>query len=433
MTGEIHASTHPPLPPTTEDDRFTWLRLLRSRRVGPATFWRMLAEHGSAAAALAALPGVARDAGIPDYAICPEGVIAAEMRAARAVGAVLLTGADPLYPDDLREIVDAPPALWCLGDIALLARPMVALVGARAVSSLGIRMARKLGAGLSEAGVVVVSGLARGVDAEAHSAAIAGGTIAVMAGGVDSIYPPENGGLAQRIAENGLRISEQPMGMTAQARHFVARNRIVSGLSRAVVVVEAAAKSGSLITARMALDQGRDVLAVPGHPFDGRSAGSNMLLRDGAILVRGPEDVIEHLGLAQAVARGPADISETPPLFDAPPARSRPAVRADVPAVPVATLAAQTPHTDPAAFAWHGAPRRDPAPAIPPAAPERRSLAQTAALHQAILDRVAMAPVAEDDLIRDLATPSQQVAPALVALELDGRIARRAGGLLTAG
>ena len=414
MTGEPHSSTHPPLPPTTEDDRFSWLRLLRSRRVGPATFWRLIGEHGTAAAALEALPEVARAAGIENYHICPEGVIHAELAAARAVGARLLTGRCPEYPADLREIADAPPALWCLGDTGLLARPMVALVGARNVSSLGIRMARRLAAGLSEAGVVVVSGLARGVDAEAHSAAIAGGTVAVLAGGVDSVYPPENGGLAQRIAETGLRLSEQPMGLTAQARHFVARNRIVSGLSRAVVVVEAAARSGSLITARAALDQGRDVLAVPGHPFDLRAAGCNMLLRDGAILVRGPEDVLDHLGAAlHAPPR--ADLFE----HDTTPTPGAPALRD--PAPPALNASDRT-HADPAL----------PDRTVPPAAPERRSLAETAALHSAILARVAAAPVAEDQLIRDLAGQSQTVGPALVTLELEGRIVRRRGGLLQA-
>ncbi len=413
---------------------------------------------------MAALPDVARAAGIDDYKICPEGVVDAELRAGRAAGAVLLTGAALAFPAALHDIPDAPPVLWCLGDISLLSRPMVALVGARNVSSLGTRMARKLSAGLSDAGVVVVSGLARGVDAEAHSAAIGGGTIAVMAGGVDSIYPPENGGLAQRIAENGLRVSEQPPGTVAHARHFVARNRIVSGLSRAVVVVEAAAKSGSLITARSALDQGRDVLAVPGHPFDARSAGSNMLLRDGAVLVRGAQDVLEHLNLPAASAAVQDEVaapathagvaaSATHAGVAAPAAREEvAAARAGVVAQ-VAVVAARTPPVPrsgprvaretapwPIPVPTHEAPQSHTRPAtmpdpmaarIPAGAPERRGLSETAALHQAILDRVALSPVAEDQLIRDLAASSQRVGPALVTLELDGRIARRTGGLLT--
>jgi DNA processing protein len=182
-----------------------------------------------------------------------------------------------------------------MGDPALLARPMIALVGARNASSLGTRMARRLAEELGEAGYVVVSGLARGIDTAAHHASLATGTVAVMAGGVDIVYPVENAVLAQEIAETGLRLSEQPMHLEPQARHFPRRNRIISGLAKAVVVVEAAAKSGSLITARTALDQGRDVLAVPGHPFDARAGGCNMLIRDGAVLVRSAADVIEAL------------------------------------------------------------------------------------------------------------------------------------------
>jgi DNA processing protein len=265
--------------------------------------------------------------------------------------------------------------------MALISRPMVALVGARNASSLGTRMAKQLAAELSDAGFVIVSGLARGVDAAAHHAALPGGTVAVMAGGVDVIYPTENTALADHIAKMGLLLSEQPMRLDPQARHFPARNRIISGLSRAVVVVEAAAKSGSLITARTALDQGREVLVVPGHPFDARAAGCNMLIRDGAILVRSAADVIEAIG----------------------PAPER------TPAQPTLALP-------------------EPAPLPAPAAP--RSLRVTALLHQQILDRLGPSPIAEDQLIRDLDTAPHHVAPVLVDLELQGRIARQAGGLL---
>ncbi len=373
-----NSSTHPPLPPTTEEDRLDWLRLLRSRRVGIATFWRLLADHGSAKAALAALPGVARNAGVADYQTCPEGVVLAEYRAGQAAGALLIGRGEPAYPTALAEISDAPPLIWVKGDAALLQRPMVALVGARNASSLGTRMAKQLAVDLSDAGYVIVSGMARGVDAAAHHAALPGGTVAVMAGGVDVIYPTENTGLAGQIAAQGLLLSEQPMRLEPQARHFPARNRIISGLARVVVVVEAAAKSGSLITARTALDQGRDVMAVPGHPFDARASGCNMLIRDGAILVRSAADVIEVIGAAETL-----------------------------------TLPAQQPLA-----------------LSTPAQPERRSLRQVAGLHQQILDRLGPSPMAEDQLIRDLATPSHHVAPALVDLELDGRIARQAGGLL---
>lgn len=384
MTWEPTSSTHPPLPPTTEDDRVSWLRLLRSSRVGPATFFRLMAEHGHAAAALDALPDVARAAGVDDYRACPAGVAQAELRAAQAIGARMICAGDPVYPPLLAQIPDAPPILWAMGDPAILSRPMLALVGARNASSLGTRMARNLARELAEAGFVIVSGLARGIDTAAHAATLGTGTLAVQAGGVDVLYPAENAALAHDIATTGLRLSEQPMGLVPQARHFPRRNRIISGLAQAVVVIEAAAKSGSLITARCALDQGREVMAVPGHPFDARSSGCNMLIRDGARLIRNAADVIEGLG----------DVSVTPP---------------------------EKPHAAAAAT-------RAPAPAAPP--PDRRTLRETAALHGQILARLGPSPLAEDQLIRDLDSPAHQVAPALLALELEGRIQRQPGGLL---
>jgi DNA processing protein len=350
---------------------------LRSRRVGPATFHRLLSEHGTAQAALNALPEVARAAGVTDYTPCPAGVAEAELRAGRTSGATLLTHADANYPKALRDLPDAPPVLWVMGDMAVLDRPMIALVGARNASSLGTRMARSLAAELSEQGYTIVSGLARGVDTAAHLASLKGGTVAVMAGGVDVIYPAENTPLAADILKTGLRLSEQPLGLTPQARHFPSRNRLISGLAHAVVVVEAAAKSGSLITARTALDQGREVLAVPGHPIDARASGCNMLIRDGATLVRSAADVIEALP------------SDTPRE-----------TQAEMPLEP-------TPE--------------------PPA----RSLRDTAALHSQILQRLGPSPLAEDQLIRDLGAPARSVAPVLVDLELDGRITRQPGGLLS--
>ena len=390
MSEGSHPSTHPPLPPTTEDERVSWLRLLRSRRVGPGTFHRLLAEHGSADAALAALPGIARAAGLEDYTPCPEGVARAELAAARRAGARMLCSGDPAYPPQMHDLSDAPPILWLTGDAALLARPMVALVGARNASSLGTRMARALASDLGSAGLVVVSGLARGVDTAAHLASLDSGTVSVMAGGVDIIYPTENTVLAERIAAQGLRLSEQPMGLAPQARHFPRRNRLIAALASATVVVEAAAKSGSLITARDALDIGREVLAVPGHPLDARAAGCNLLIRDGARLVRNAADVIEAL----------------PPLT----LLRRPNASASAPA---------------------GTPGRRPADRPPSAQPAAgRNLRDTAALHAAILTRLGPSPLAEDQLIRDLDTPAHAVAPALVDLELDGRIQRQPGGLL---
>ncbi len=374
----LTSSPHP-LPPTTEGERALWLRLLRSRRVGIATFYRLLQEHGSAEAALAALPSIAAAAGVDSYEICPESVVRAELNAARKLGAVMLCIGDPAYPRQLIDLPDAPPILWALGDLSLLTRPMISLVGARNASSLGLRMARKLGQELAAANYVVVSGLARGIDTAAHEGAMDHGTIAVIGGGLDTFYPPENTELQKRIAQSGLLLSETPMGMQATARHFPARNRIIAALSSAIVVTEAAAKSGSLITARNALDLGREVLAVPGHPMDARAAGCNMLLRDGATLIRHAEDVIEALGPLH-----------TPDL-----------------------------------------PLQEP-PAPPPSPPkDKRSRKETFALHKLILNRLGPAPLAEDQLIRDVKAKASEVAPALLDLELDGQIERQTGGLLS--
>ncbi|HGG63035.1 MAG TPA: DNA-protecting protein DprA, partial [Rhodobacteraceae bacterium] len=305
MAEDLFSSHTTLTPPKGDDDRLAWLRLLRSRRVGVSTFFRLMREHGSGQKSLAALPEIAHAAGVQEYTVCPEGVAVAEMKAAKAVGATMVCFGDAAYPAALTDIPDPPPLLWCIGDTALMARPMVAMVGARNASSLGTRMARKLAEGLTDAGFVVVSGLARGIDTAAHLAALEGGTIAVQAGGVDVIYPRENAALADDIAKTGLRLSEIAIGTQPQARHFPRRNRIISGMARAVVVVEAAARSGSLITAKNALDQGRDVLAVPGHPFDARAFGCNALLRDGATLVRSAEDVIEAIGKEQVTQPDP--------------------------------------------------------------------------------------------------------------------------------
>ncbi len=378
---DLHpSSNHPPIPPTPEDEQFARLRLLRSNRVGIVTFNRLLSEHGSAREALRALPQVAQAAGVSGYKACPEGVIHAELRSARAAGAKLLLRGEAPYPEILSELDDAPPFLWAIGNTALLTRPMISLVGARNASSLGMRMARSLAGDLGTAGMVVVSGLARGIDAAAHLAALDTGTIAIQAGGVDVMYPVENSDLAHQIAEQGLRLSEQPMGLQPTARHFPRRNRIISGLSRATIVIEAAARSGSLITARDALDQGREVMAVPGHPLDARSSGCNMLICDGAMLVRTARDVLEVIGTE----------GETHPQARA---QSRGA------AMPAATPAAKP-----------------------------RSLAD---LHKRILSLLGASPIAEDQLIRDLRAPAAEVAPALMDLELEGHVSRRPGGLLT--
>lgn len=386
----------PALRNPTADDPVDRLRLIRSRRVGAVTFHRLVAEHGSVAAALAALPDVARAAGVEDYSPCPVEVARHEMAQARLAGARMVVPGDGVYPDLLARLPDAPPILWVRGDASHLARPMVAMVGARNASSLGLRMARRLAQGIGAAGQVVVSGLARGIDAEAHEAALATGTVAVMAGGVDVIYPEENAALAARLAEGGCLLSEQPMGLVPQARHFPLRNRIIAGLAQAVVVVEAAARSGSLITARDALDMGREVMAVPGHPFDARAAGCNLLLRDGAVLVRQVSDVLEGLAAVAAAlpAGGLADVAE---VIDGTPETHR----------------SETAIT-----------------AIPGPVPQRRPLPDMAALHGQILSRLGPSPLAEDQLIRDLSLPAEAVARGLVALEIEGQVIRQPGGML---
>ncbi len=370
-----------PLPlfdlPPTQPELFARLRLARSRRVGPVTYRRLLAEHGTAEAALAALPDIAAEAGHRGYAAADPGAIKAEIRAARKAGARLLTLGAATYPARLARIGDAPPVMWAQGDTDMLARPCVAVIGTRNASSLALRMARALSRDLAKAGVTVVSGLARGIDTVAHQAAMEGGTVAVHAGGLDQVYPAENADLAAQIAAQGCALSERAFGLSPRARDFPRRNRIVSGLCQAVVVVEAAARSGSMITARDALDQGREVGAVPGHPFDGRSSGCNLLLRDGATLVRGADDVLEILPTL-----GEEDLA---------------------------------------------APQADPAPA-PPKAPPPADMP----LADHILALLSPTPVAEDQLVRDLATqvhaPPASLAAALSELELSGRVARQPGG-----
>lgn len=360
--------------PQTEDEWLSWVRLLRSRRVGVSTFFRLMKEHRSAEASLAALPEIANAAGVKRYVPYSLDAARREWETAHQFGARPLAIGAPDYPATLAAIPDPPPFLWCIGNTSLLHHPMLAMVGARNASSLGARMARKLATDLGGKGHTIVSGLARGIDTAAHTAALETGTVAVMAGGVDVIYPVENTVLAQEIEHQGLRVSEIAMSTTPQARHFPRRNRIISGLASATIVIEAAAKSGSLITAHTALDQGREVLAVPGHPFDARASGCNMLIRDGATLVRGAEDVI-------AALERPAPPPEKP--TNIPPQKPKP--------IPI----------------------------------------EIAELHRLILDRLGPSPLPEDHLIRDLARPPAQITPEITILELNGKIRREPGGLLT--
>lgn len=337
--------------------------------MGPATFQRLIRETGGVSAALDALPEIARTAGVKDYAPYHYASAERELDAGLHMGFTpLFLGSAP-YPAFLAQTSDAPPVLWVKGDKSLISKPSVALVGARNASSLGRRMASAIARDLGDAGFVTVSGLARGIDAAVHTASLSTGTIAVQAGGLDVIYPKENTDLTHDIGAQGLCMTEQPIGLTPQARHFPQRNRIIAGLAQSVVVVEGAARSGSLITAKYAADIGRDVMAVPGNPMDARASGCNMLIRDGAILVRSAQDIIDALDQ-------PAQI----PL-------------------PLPNAQKKTPQTD-------------------------------VNISKQILSLLGATGVALDDLVRDSGLPAHAITQQLTTLELNGAIERQPGGLL---
>ncbi len=357
--------------PADDASRLVWLRLARSRNVGPRTFIRLLNRFRDARAAFVALPGIAASAGAGNYAPCAPEAAEAEMEAGARAGARMLCLGAPDYPSALAAIADPPPLMWALGNPALAARPCLAIVGARNASAAGARIAATLARDLGEAGWVTVSGLARGIDRAAHAAALDFGTIAVLAGGVDDVYPAENAALHGAIAARGLLLSEAPMGETPVARSFPRRNRIVAGLSSGVVLVEAAERSGSLITARLAIEQGREAMAVPGSPLDPRAAGCNALIREGAALIRSAEDVLEALSAPRA------------------------------PGLP--------------AFASH-------APAAQPA-PDDASVERVAAL-------LTYAAIPFDDLCRAAALSPAALSSALLDLDLAGRIERRPGDMI---
>jgi DNA processing protein len=296
-----------PAPPLSDGERFARLRLARADRVGPVSFRQLLERFGSAVRALDALPDLVRKGGASGYTLPPLHRIEGELAAGEQKGARLLVLGDAAYPPMLAAVDPPPPLLWTLGDVALLSKEAVGVVGARIASAGGQRIARGLAQSLGQAGFVVVSGLARGIDAAAHAGSLETGTVAVLGGGVDDLYPPDNAGLYHQIVEQGCVVSESPMGARAQARDFPRRNRIISGLSRGIIVVEAELRSGSLITARLAGEQGRDVFAVPGSPLDPRSKGPNELLRQGAILCEGIDDVRRAFETLRTLSEPPAD------------------------------------------------------------------------------------------------------------------------------
>ena len=356
-----------PAPP----DHIARLRLIRSDNIGPVTYFQLLARFGSAQAAIDAIPDLAARGGGRAPKLASRADIEREIDRVDKLGARHLFLGQGLYPPLLAELETAPPALIVTGDLNLLDKLSVALVGARNASAAACRFARILAQALGAAGTVVVSGLARGIDSAAHDGALDTGTIAVIAGGIDIVYPPENEERQRAIAERGVLIAEQPPGVEPRARHFPYRNRIIAGLTHGTVVVEAAPKSGSLITARLAAEFGREVMAVPGSPLDPRAQGCNLLIREGATLVQTAEDVLEAIS----------------------PLRARP-------------------------FRQRELEYAAPGPPADADEPARRSIA----------DLLGPTPVAVDELVRQSGLAPATVQTVLLELELAGRLERHAGG-----
>ncbi len=352
-------------------DQIARLRLIRSDNIGPVTYFQLLARFGSAQAALDAIPDLAARGGGRAPKLAPKGQAEREIEQVEKLGARYLFLGQGLYPPLLAELETAPPALIVKGHLSLLEKPAIAMVGARNASAAACRFARILAQNLGAAGSAVVSGLARGIDAAAHDGAMETGTIAVIAGGIDVFYPPDNEARQRTIASQGLLIAEQPPGVEPRARHFPYRNRIIAGLAHGTVVVEAAPKSGSLITARYAAEFGREVMAVPGSPLDPRAQGCNQLIREGATLVQNAEDVMEAI---RPLRLGPVRQPER----------------------------------------GYGAPK------TPPDADD--------SARNAVLDLLGPTPVPVDELIRQAGLPPAVVQTVLLELELAGRLERHAGG-----
>jgi len=354
-----------------DKERCAWLRLARTENVGPVTFRNLIARFGSATATLEELPRLAVRGGGKNFTLPDAAEAARELEALAKLGGRMIASCEAAYPRGLAALEAPPPAISILGHPHLLQKEMIAIVGARNASALARKFADILSRELGFAGLVVVSGLARGIDASAHEAALAVGTVAVVAGGVDIIYPPENEKLYGAIRDQGVILSEMRLGEAPQARHFPRRNRIISGLARGVVVVEAAEKSGSLITAQCALDQGREVFAVPGSPLDPRARGANRLIREGATLTESAEDILSVL--SPILAGGFREPEAPPPL-------SSDAMEAEADRI-------------------------------------------RAAVEQAL----GPAPVEVDELIRQLGAPAAAILTVILELELAGRCARQPG------
>ncbi len=382
-------------PPADSIDRF---RLARTEGVGPVTYRRLLRRYVSAAEALDALPGLAQAGGRTSGPSIPSAAaLQREIDQLHRRGARLVFLDTPAYPPLLALLDDAPPVIAVQGDLACLRQRAIALVGARNASANGQRMAETLGRELADAGLVVVSGLARGIDAAAHRGALAastagGKTIAAIAGGLNVPYPPEHDDLQARIAEAGAVIAEAPLGTAPQARHFPRRNRIIAGLSLGVVVVEAALRSGSLITARLAQEHGRELFAVPGSPLDPRARGSNDLIRQGAQLTESAADVLANLPdhpSRQGIARDPlfAEGRTSDPAF-------------------------ATPYAHPGGLSEPD----------PNAAEPQESPAELRRAHSQIIELLGPSPSLVDDLIRRCQFSAAAVMAVLLELELAGRV-----------
>jgi DNA processing protein len=395
----------------TDEQRIDWLRLIRADGIGPRTCRTLIEQYGEAAAVLAVLPrltqGGGRSVKVPDRAEAER-----EMERAARLGVRFIALCEPDYPHTLHVVDSAPPLIGVRGAAAILARPMIAMVGSRNASAAGLTLTERLARELGEAGFVIASGLARGIDARAHRGALASGTVAVLAGGHDRVYPSENEGLLDTIlAQGGAAVSEMPIGWEPRGRDFPRRNRIVSGLSYGVVVVEAARRSGSLITARFALEQGREVFAVPGSPLDPRAEGTNDLIRAGATLCAAAEHVTSVL--EPLVGRLPVAADVRRPL----PRRHHDEQDSD----PESWERDRSESIAPGGITPQG--RGVPAEIDPAPAPrDHRGL---------ITQLLGPTPVSVDELARQSGLPIRTVHMTLLELELDGRLERHGGNAVS--
>lgn len=358
----------------SENERRAWLRLARTQNVGPVTFAQLIARFGSATASLAELPRLSKRGGGEPLRPPSDQDAQEELERLHKIGGRLIASIEPEFPPGLAALDPPPPVISVLGHVSILSREMVGIVGARNASALGRKLAERLANDLGQAGFVVASGLARGIDTAAHAGSLANGTCAVVAGGIDIIYPPENAALYESIKAQGAIISEMPIGQSPQARHFPRRNRLISGLARGVVVVEASEGSGSLITANYALEQNREIFAVPGSPLDPRAKGTNRLIREGATLTESAEDVIAVLRpMLGGGFREPGTELSSPP--------------------------ADTPSLE----------------------------AEADRIRGVIEEALGPAPVEIDELIRLCKAPAAVVLTVILELELGGRLARHSG------